>query len=110
MAESSITIVGTQIKFALSLSLPGQLSMDEVDFAATFYAASNRCVVIGKEDMLRQDDSTYVCIVDTDMLGAGRIKCEVEVLLPDSSMSDGKRKEVVFIDTGESIHYGLRKR
>lgn len=110
MAESSITIVGTQIKFALSLSLPGQLSMDEVDFAATFYTASNRCVVIGKEDMLRQDDNTYVCIVDTDTLGAGRIKCEVEALLPDSSMPDGKRKEVVFIDTGENIHYGLRKR
>lgn len=110
MAESSITIVGTQIKFALSLSLPGQLSMDEVDFAATFYTVSNRCVVIGKEDMIRQGDNTYVCVVDTDTLGAGRIKCEVEALLPDSSMPDGKRKEVVFIDTGENIHYGLRKR
>lgn len=48
MAASSITIVGTQIKFALSLSLPGRLSMDEVDFAATFYTVSNRCVVISK--------------------------------------------------------------
>ena len=110
MAESSITIVGTQIKFALSLSLPGQLFFFNDNAATKIYTASNRCVVIGKEDMLRQDDSTYVCIVDTDMLGAGRIKCEVEALLPDSSMPDGKRKEVVFIDTGENIHYGLRKR
>ena len=110
MAESSITIVGTQIKFALSLSLPDRLSMDEVDFSATFYAVSNRCVAISKEGMSRQDDGTYVCIVDTDTLGAGRIKCEVEALLPDSSMPDGKRKEVIFIDTGVDIRYGLHKR
>ena len=110
MAASSITIVGTQIKFALSLSLPDRLSMDEVDFSATFYTVSNRCVPFDKGDMIRQDDGTYVCIVDTDTLGAGRIKCEVEALLPDSSMPSGMRKEVVFIDTGEDIHYGLHKR
>ena len=109
MAASNITIVGTQIKFALSLSLPDRLSMDNVDFAATFYTVSNRCVVISKRDMIRQDDGTYVCIVDTDTLGAGHIKCEVEALLPDSSMADGKRKEVVFIDTGEDIHHGLHR-
>ena len=110
MAARSITIVGTQIKFALSLSLPGGLTMDEVDFSATFYTVTNRCVAIGKGDMSRQDDGTYVCVVDTGTLGAGRIKCEVEALLPDSSMPDGKRKEVVFIDTGEDIRYGLHKR
>lgn len=107
MRDNNITIVGTQIKFMLSLSLPQNLAMDDVDFSASFYTVSNRAVIIHKQEMQRIDGNNYICIVDTHNLGAGRIKCQVEALLPDSSMPDGKRKEVVYVDTEEEIRYGM---
>lgn len=44
--NDNVSITGTEMKFALSLELPGGLTMDEVGFEALFYVYSNRTVTI----------------------------------------------------------------
>ena len=105
------TVVGTELKFALTLDLPGGLTMDDVDFTASFYIYQGRSADIPKSDMERQDDGAYVCVVDTSRLGSGgEVKCQVEVSVTDSSCDDGIRTEILTLYTGEYISDGLRKR
>lgn len=102
-------VSGTEMKFALSLTLPGSLTMDDVDFTAVFYFYPGRTQPIPKAEMERQDDGTYVCIVDTSRLGYGNtLKCQVTVGVPDASCEDGIRTEIITLDTGEYIDHGLR--
>ena len=103
------TITGTEMKFALSLSLPGGLTMDDVDFTADFYIYPSKVQRVTKAEMERQDDGTYVSVVDTALLrSGGPILCQVEVSLPDASCADGIRTEIVTLNTGEYIENGLR--
>ena len=76
MVNDNISVIGSWIKFALSLDLPGSLSMDDVGFEAVFYIYGNKTVVIPKSGMIRQDGDTYILVLDTSRLGThGRIKC-----------------------------------
>lgn len=102
------TVVGTELKFAVALTLPGGLTMDEVDFTAEFYIYPNRSVAVPKAEMARQDADTYVAVVDSSRLGyGGEVKCQVAVQIPDSACADGFRAEIVKIHTGEHISHGL---
>lgn len=92
------------MKFALSLELPGGLTMDEVGFEALFYVYSNRTVTIPKSGMTRIDGDTYVVTLDTSLIGGGRIKCQVRVEIPDANMADGVRTEIIGIVTDEGGH------
>ena len=51
MVNDNISVIGSWIKFALSLDLPGSLSMDDVGFEAVFYIYGNKTVVIPKSGM-----------------------------------------------------------
>ena len=53
MVNDNISVIGSWIKFALSLDLPGSLSMDDVGFEAVFYIYGNKTVVIPKSGMIR---------------------------------------------------------
>ena len=66
--NDNVSITGTEMKFALSLELPGGLTMDEVGFEALFYVYSNRTVTIPKSGMTRIDSDTYVVTLDTSCL------------------------------------------
>lgn len=105
----SKSVVGTELKFALSLSLPGSLTMDDVDFTASFYIYQGRSVDVPKAEMAKQDSDTYICVVDSSRLrSGGEVKCQVEVQVPDSACTDGIRTEIVTIHTGEYLVHGLR--
>lgn len=67
--NDNVSITGTEMKFALSLELPGGLTMDEVGFEALFYVYSNRTVTIPKSGMTRIDSDTYVVTLDTSLIG-----------------------------------------
>lgn len=108
--ENNITVVGTSVKFALSLTLPGNLTMDDVDFSASFFVVPGKSITIGKEEMLRVSKNTYTCVVDTTAIGAGNVKCQVEVLIPDAPSPGGVRKEIICLNTGEEIRYGMYRR
>ena len=106
--NDNVAITGTEMKFALSLELPGGLTMDEVGFEALFYVYSNRTVTIPKSGMTRIDSDTYVVTLDTSLIGGGRIKCQVRVEIPDANMTDGVRTEIIGIETDETVRYGVR--
>lgn len=103
----NITNNGTQAKFAISLSLPNGLSMEDVDFTATFFVNRGYSVSVSKETMQQQDDGTYTAIVDTAQMGSGLVKCQIEALLPDSQIAGGLRKEIVTVVTTEEVRNGL---
>lgn len=92
-----MTNVGTQVKFNISLDLPGGLTMDDVRFTAEFYAYSNRVVKIDKSGMRRMDTDNYVAVCDTGATGRGEIKLRMTVYLPDG---DTERKEIETVSTG----------
>ncbi len=104
----NITNNGTQAKFAISLSLPNGLTMDDVDFSATFYVQRGYSVYVSKETMQKQEDGTYTAIVDTEGMGSGLVKCQVEALIPDSQIEGGLRKEIVTVVTAEEVRHGVR--
>lgn len=106
--NDNVSITGTEMKFALSLELPGGLTMDEVGFEARFYVYSNRTVTIPKSGMTRIDGDTYVVTLDTSLIWEGRIKCQVRVEIPDANMADGVRTEIIGIETDETVRYGVR--
>lgn len=105
----NIVVSGTELKFALALDLPSPLTMDGVDFRATFYIYRNRAVTIEKADMVRGEEGTYVVVLDTTPLGSGgTIRCQVEVELPDSDCADGVRTEIIKLDTNQMVIDGVR--
>ena len=108
MVNDNISVIGSWIKFALSLDLPGSLSMDDVGFEAVFYIYGNKAVVIPKSGMIRQDGDTYILVLDTSRLGThGRIKCQVRVDIPDANVESGVRTEIIRIDTDEIVRNGV---
>lgn len=89
------TNVGTQLKFNLSLTLPGGLTMDDVDFSVEFFIYSNRILKREKKDAVRVDANNYLLLCDTDVTGKGEVKARVKVILPDGDFGDRKEIETV---------------
>lgn len=92
-----MTNVGTQVKFSISLDLPGGLTMDDIRFTAEFYVYSNRVVKVDKTGMRRLDAGNYVAVCDSADTGRGEIKLRITAYLPDG---DTERKEIETVSTG----------
>lgn len=101
------TLVGSQLKFAISLSLPSHLTMDDVDWNLRFYCYFGRFFLAPKGDCVRIDSNTYEVVVDTGIIGDGDIIVDAEVLLP--TLGGGYRTEFVSYKTGlKTVRNGLR--
>lgn len=94
-------VVGTQQKYNVSLELPNNQTMDDVDFTCQFYTSSRSNVTVEKKDMVRVDENNYTTVVDTSITGAGSMKCQITVDL-------GDRTEVIKVQTLQSVADGLR--
>jgi hypothetical protein len=94
------TVEGTQIKLGISLFLPGELTMDEVDFTASFYIYPERARVFEKSGMSRVNENLYTVTVDTAAMGVGEIQSQFEVILPDGRREKFKKNTNVFIASG----------
>lgn len=62
---------GTIIKLAISIDLPSGLTMDDVDFQCRFFVFS-ASQVIEKSKMVRINENSYSCYVDTKIIGSGK--------------------------------------
>lgn len=91
-----VTNVGTQIKFNISLTLPGNLSMDEIKFYVEFYVYSYRALKVEKAEMERIDENNYVAVCDSAVTGPGEIKMRTTALIPNG---DTERKEIETVST-----------
>lgn len=85
-------IVGTEVKFAVSLEAQG-FSMDDNDF--TLYIMKGRNIVkeYQKAEMVVEND-TYLLCVDTNEIGIGTFDLAVNAQVPDAHFPDGYRTEI----------------
>ena len=85
-------IVGTEVKFAVSLEAQG-FSMDDNDF--TLYIMKGRNIVkeYQKADMVVEND-TYLLCIDTNEIGIGTFDLAVKAQVPDGHFPDSYRTEI----------------
>lgn len=77
--------------------------MDDYNFEVEVYCSPKRPITIPKANAIRIDSDNYVVLVDTNVVGAGDLKCKVTAQVPDGDFPDLLRTEVVCIDTGINI-------
>lgn len=98
----SKTVEGSQIKLNVHIELPGELTMDDVDFTCTFFVTPTRFTRLSKGEMKRLDADNYIAVVDTRLTGPGEIFCDAQVFLPDGRM------ETERTNTHQQIVYAKR--
>lgn len=92
--------IGTEYKINIKMDAVGDIHLSACDFFAIFYVNSTKMQQIQKEDMVEVDDDNYIALVDSTLTGAGALKARITVEIPDADFDDGKRTEVVVINTG----------
>lgn len=95
--------LGTELKLNVHIEPIGDITMDDYDFEVEVYCSPKRAIVARKEDTIRVDESNYIVLVDTNIVGAGALKCKVTAYIPDGDFEDSLRTEIVAIDTGINI-------
>lgn len=99
MEVSNNIFLGSELKLNVSIEPIGTLTMDDYDFVVEVYCSNQKVLNIPKSQAIRVDEENYVVLVDTKVIGTGRIKCKVTAQIPDADFSDSYRTEVVIIDT-----------
>lgn len=95
--------IGTELKLNIHIEPIGDTTMDDYNFEVEVYCSPKRSIIIPKTDTVRIDSDNYVVLVDTNIVGAGNLKCKVTAQIPDEDFPDMFRTEVVGIDTGINI-------
>lgn len=96
------TDLGTVYKLNVSIELPDNLTMDDVDFSCRFYCWKDS-VEVKKDQMIRLDENNYIAVVDSNLIGRGEIINQVTVNIPDNDIEDGFRTEIYTDKTGIKI-------
>lgn len=99
MEVNNNIFLGSELKLNVSIEPIGALTMDDYDFVVEIYCSNQKVLNIPKADAIRVDEENYVVLVDTKVIGTGRIKCKVTAEIPDADFRDAYRTEVVIIDT-----------
>ena len=95
--------IGTELKININIQPIDNITMDDYEFTVEMYCSPKRTLTIKKADAIRADANNYIVCIDTEMIGAGDLKCKVTANIPDGDFPDMFRTEVVAIDTGISI-------
>lgn len=95
--------IGTELKLNIHIEPIGQITMDDYGFEVEVFCSPKKPIIIPKENTIRVDSDNYVVLVDTNVVGAGDLKCKVTAQVPDGDFADMLRTEVVCIDTGINI-------
>ena len=95
--------IGTELKLNIHIEPIGDTTMDDYDFEVEVYCSPKRPIIISKANAIRVDSDNYIVLVDTNVVGAGDLKCKVTAHIPDGDFPDQLRTEVVCVDTGINI-------
>jgi hypothetical protein len=95
--------IGTELKLNIHIAPIGYTTMDDYNFEVEVYCSPKRPIIIPKANAIRIDSDNYVVLVDTNVVGAGDLKCKVTAQVPDGDFPDLLRTEVMCIDTGINI-------
>lgn len=89
-------VIGSEVKLKLNVTNIDNHKFDETDFTCKFYTHDiANCVTIDKEQMVRIDRDTYVCIVDSNITGPGILRLDLTMYVPDEDCADGRRTEIL---------------
>ena len=117
MKNHNTVYLGTELKLRVGIEPMGGLHMEDYNFDIEAYCndksvvkASKRKDPQTKEDVLTNlvaidgDEDNYIALIDTSVIGVGKLKCRVVAYIPDTDFTDdGVRTEVVVMDTGITI-------
>lgn len=95
--------LGTELKLNVNIEPIGDVTMDNYEFEIEVYCSPKKSIVIKKDDAIRVDESNYVILIDSEVVGAGDLKCKITAHIPDGDFEDNIRTEVIGIDTGINI-------
>ena len=95
--------LGTELKLNVNIEPIGTVTMDDYNFEVEVYCSPKKTIIVQKSEAIRLDESNYIILVDTNVVGAGDLKCKVTAQVPDGDFSDMYRTEVVAMDTGIKI-------
>lgn len=95
--------IGTEMKLNISVDPIGSTTMDDYDFVAEVFCSPSKVITVPKGEAIRVDANNYVVLVDTTILGVGKVKVKLTAAIPDEDFSDGFRTEIAVIDTGINI-------
>ena len=92
--------LGTKIKLNLHIDKYDGLSMSDYNFDAKIYTLRGENIIFyKKEDMLKIDDDNYCVLVDTSIIGLGRIFVKIHAYIVDNDFDNSIRDEIGVIDT-----------
>lgn len=95
--------IGTELKINVSIDPLDNMTMEDYDFTIEMYCSPKRVVAINKPDAIKIDGSNYIVRVDSNITGAGDLKCKITAQIPDPDFDDGYRTEITLIDTNITI-------
>ena len=108
-ATNDTPYIGTELVINVNIEPINNIHMSNYDFTIKAFCNEKKVVTFNKGDWNCQkvDDDNYVILLDTNDVGAGKLKLIVTAYIPDdrflSEENDGKRTEIIPINTGIPI-------
>lgn len=97
------SLKGSIRKFAVGITPINDMHMADYDFSCVFYVNNNsRAIELSKADMKQINQDSYMAIVDTSKLAAGKIHCRIEAYIPDADVKDGLRLEIYDVEESQA--------
>jgi hypothetical protein len=111
MKNYNTVYLGTELKLRVGIEPMGDLHMSQYDFDIEVYCNEKSVVTASKKKgvltnlvAIDGDEDNYIALIDTSVIGVGKLKCRVVAYIPDTDFTDdGVRSEVVVTDTGITI-------
>lgn len=108
MKNHNTVYLGTELKLKVNIEPMDGYHMDAYDFEVEAFCNDKSVATASKKDgvltnLVRHDEDNYLALIDTSIIGVGKLKCRVVAYLKDTDFSDGLRTEVVVMDTGITI-------
>ena len=108
MKNNNTVYLGTELKLKVGIEPMGGLHMSEYDFEVEAYCNEKSVVTASKKEgvltnLVENDEDSYLALIDTSKIGAGKLKCRVIAYIKDNDFSDFLRTEVDVKDTGITI-------
>lgn len=94
---------GSEREIGFGIEPINDFTLSECDFSVELYCSPFKPVVFQKSEAKKIDENNYSVILDTTLVGTGKLKCKLTIGIPDESFADGVRVEVVYFYTGIEI-------
>lgn len=85
--------IGTLVKVNLTVQPIDGIAFSGMNWECVF-SGDKSSISVSKEEAVAVDANTYTCYVDTTGTGAGALKAQLRVEIPDSYAPNGIRPEV----------------